>query len=58
MHKVNCDEEGHLTIQDDETLQLSLEHRKHGQEQRKTPCAPARWILNSEAVLMDDLDNF
>lgn len=55
--KVNCDE-SYLTIQDNKTLQLSSEHRWHGQEQRKTPCTAAKRILNSETVLMDDLDNF
>lgn len=55
--KVNRDG-SHLTIQDDKTLQLSSEHRWHDQEQRKTPCTPAKWILNSKTVLMDDSDNF
>ena len=55
--KVNRDE-SHLTIQDDKNLQSSSEHRWQSQEQRKTPCTPARWIFNSQAVLRDDLDNF
>jgi len=39
--KVNRDE-SHLTIQDDKNLQSSSEHRWQSQEQRKTPCTPAR----------------